>query len=151
MAFKIIGIILEPVAENPIPGCIFALIFLIGVPLLCCSEAGKKLGLWGDFLGIDRPSQRVTETRTPRGERTYTRDSTNLRAFVTTKNNSGLHLRSEKSLNSSSVVFAPEGSEVIILYYDQQQMRVNGKAGRWCRARYNGLEGWAWGWHLDVR
>ena len=37
------------------------------------------------------------------------------------------------------------------LYYDQQQTRVDGKRGRWCRARYNGIEGWAWGWSLVAK
>lgn len=73
------------------------------------------------------------------------------RFYVETKNNSGLHLRSQKSLNSSSVVFAPEGSEVEILYFDEQQDRINGRQGRWCRARYDGKEGWAWGWYLIER
>ena len=49
MSYKVIGVILEPVAENPIPGCIFALVLIIGVPIVCCNIVGAKLGLWEDI------------------------------------------------------------------------------------------------------
>lgn len=75
----------------------------------------------------------------------------NLRAFVNTKDKSGLYLRSDKSLTSEAVVFAPEGGEVAILYYDNEQTAINGRVGRWCRARYAGVEGWAWEFYLVVR
>lgn len=73
-----------------------------------------------------------------------------IRAVIDTKDDSGLNIRLNKSLRSQSVIFAPEGSEVEILYYDNEWMRINGRKGRWCRVNYKGREGWAWGWYLEV-
>ena len=56
-----------------------------------------------------------------------------------------MNLRSEPSLVSSVVMRIPSNSEVEVMYYDTKTFYLNGKAGKWCRIRYAGTEGWAWG------
>jgi hypothetical protein len=120
--------------ETSAGGGIVAVLVLVGVIGLCVYAYNEGA----------RVSKNPTAVTTQFGTSTH-------RFFVETRDNSGLHLRSQKSLDSSSVVFAPEGSEVQILYFDNQQDKVKGRVGRWCRARYNGKEGWAWGWYLTER
>ena len=144
--------------DNPVIGC-FMIVLLILFFLFAAEKACN------DFLGVKQPSTTETriptrtETYTPHDQETYTppvqkpspKTAQNTSAFVMTENNNGLYLQSEKNLNSSTIVFAPEGSEVTILYYDQNQVKIRGKVGRWCRVRYDGREGWAWGWDLEIR
>jgi len=56
-----------------------------------------------------------------------------------------MNLRSEPSLVSSVVMRIPANSEVEVMFYDTQTFYLNGKAGKWCKIRYAGTEGWAWG------
>ena len=56
-----------------------------------------------------------------------------------------LNMRSGPSLSSDVVLRIPANSEVEILFYDTQTYYLNGKAGKWCRIKYAGKEGWAWG------
>jgi len=56
-----------------------------------------------------------------------------------------MNLRSEPSLVSDVVMRIPSNSEVEVMYYDTKTFYLNGKAGKWCRIRYAGTEGWAWG------
>lgn len=98
-------------------------------------------------------SNRSSTTASPPPANTYSnpRSQEEVLAIVVTKNRSGLHLRQAKSLNSSSMVFAPEGAEVTILYVDPELTTVNGNPGRWCWARYGGREGWGWGRYLKIK
>ncbi len=93
----------------------------------------------------------AVETYNPLTKAASTKDRANFTAVVMTVNNNGLYMKSKKSLDSSSIVFVAEGTEVTILYYDQEQMKIDGKVGRWCRVSYDDYEGWAWGWYLKVR
>jgi len=56
-----------------------------------------------------------------------------------------LNLRSEPSLVSSVIMRIPANSEVEVMFYDTNTFYLNGKAGKWCKIRYAGTEGWAWG------
>lgn len=56
-----------------------------------------------------------------------------------------MNLRSEPSLVSSVVMRIPANSEVEVMFYDTKTYYLNGKAGKWCKIRYAGTEGWAWG------
>lgn len=56
-----------------------------------------------------------------------------------------LNLRSEPSIVSSVVMRIPANSEVEVMFYDTKTFYLNGKAGKWCKIRYAGTEGWAWG------
>lgn len=56
-----------------------------------------------------------------------------------------MNLRSEPSLVSNVVMRIPANSEVEVMFYDTKTYYLNGKAGKWCKIRYAGVEGWAWG------
>jgi len=56
-----------------------------------------------------------------------------------------MNLRSEPSLVSKVVMRIPANSEVEVMFYDTKTYYLNGKAGKWCKIRYAGTEGWAWG------
>ncbi len=56
-----------------------------------------------------------------------------------------MNLRSEPSLVSNVVMRIPANSEVEVMFYDTKTYYLNGKAGKWCKIRYAGTEGWAWG------
>lgn len=140
--------------DNPVIGCFIVLLLIICVGYVAEKACNDFFGVKQSVQGTETPTplpRKAYETDGTKDQSAYTKDSTNLRAFVITDNNEGLYMRSEKSLNSSKVVFAPEGSEVTILYYDEQKVSIGGKVGRWCRVRYDGHEGWVWGWDLEVR
>jgi hypothetical protein len=118
---------------------IVLLIFVI-FGILYLSEGGE----FGDFKFFDRSNSRQSSDNNSK------RRKNSIRATVDTRNNSGLDIRVSKNLNSQSVIFAPEGSEVIILYYDDNLTKINGRKGRWCRVSYKGQEGWAWGVYLKI-
>ena len=56
-----------------------------------------------------------------------------------------LNLRSGPSLSSDVVMRIPANAEVEIMFYDTETFYLNSKPGKWCRIRYAGNEGWAWG------
>jgi len=56
-----------------------------------------------------------------------------------------MNLRSEPSLASSVVMRIPANSEVEVMFYDTKTYYLNSKAGKWCKIKYAGTEGWAWG------
>jgi len=58
---------------------------------------------------------------------------------------STLNMRSDAALASEIVMRIPANSEVEIMFYDTETYYLNGEAGRWCRIRYAGTEGWVWG------
>jgi hypothetical protein len=76
---------------------------------------------------------------------------TDAKYIVDTRNNSGLHLREEKSIASESVQYIPENEAVTFLGCEDEKTYVNStdrRSGRWCRASYKGVEGWAWSGYL---
>ncbi len=56
-----------------------------------------------------------------------------------------MNLRSEASLVSNIVMKIPANAEVDVIYYDTKTYYLKGKPGKWCKIRYAGTEGWAWG------
>ena len=66
------------------------------------------------------------------------------KAIVIIDGNS-LNMRSEASLTSDIVLKIPANTEVEIMFYDTETYYLNGQAGKWCRIRYAGTEGWVWG------
>ncbi len=56
-----------------------------------------------------------------------------------------MNLRSEPSLVSNIVMKIPANAEVDVIFYDTKTYYLKGKAGKWCKIRYAGTEGWAWG------
>lgn len=56
-----------------------------------------------------------------------------------------MNMRSKPSLISEIVLRIPANSEVEIMFYDTQTFFLEGKAGKWCKIRYAGTEGWVWG------
>jgi membrane peptidoglycan carboxypeptidase len=75
--------------------------------------------------------------------------NTQQRTFIVqTRNQQGVNLRESKSLDSPSLKFVPEGSQITVLSCETEQVFVNGRLGSWCRVEYEGMEGWVWGWTL---
>lgn len=56
-----------------------------------------------------------------------------------------MNLRSKPSLISEIVMRIPANAEVEVMFYDTQTFFLEGKAGKWCKIKYAGTEGWAWG------
>lgn len=56
-----------------------------------------------------------------------------------------LNMRSKASLSSEIIMQIPTESEVDILFYDTETYYLDSKAGKWCKIRYSGQEGWVWG------
>lgn len=72
------------------------------------------------------------------------------RGVITTSSNT-LNMREAATLSSSVIVKIPNGSTVSILYYDDQQLFLDGAMGQWCRIRYADQEGWVWGNYVAVQ
>lgn len=56
-----------------------------------------------------------------------------------------MNMRSKPSLISEIIMRIPANSEVEIMYYDTETFFLENKAGKWCRIKYAGTEGWVWG------
>ncbi len=56
-----------------------------------------------------------------------------------------MNMRSKPSLISEIVMRIPANSEVEVMYYDTETFFLEGKAGKWCKIKYAGTEGWVWG------
>ena len=56
-----------------------------------------------------------------------------------------MNLRSEPSLVSNILMRNPANAEVDVMFYDTKTYYLKGKAGKWCKIKYAGTEGWAWG------
>lgn len=59
-----------------------------------------------------------------------------------------LNMRSAPSLTSDILIKIPNGSQVDILYYDDEELVLDGAIGSWCKVVYAGQEGWVWGNYL---
>lgn len=66
------------------------------------------------------------------------------RALVKVSTNT-LNMRSKASLSSEIILQIPTESEVSILFYDTETYFLENKAGKWCKIKYAGVEGWVWG------
>jgi hypothetical protein len=61
-----------------------------------------------------------------------------------THNRSGLQIRAVPNKSNNTIVTSvPEGGEVEVLYYGKVEV-MDGRRGRWCRVKANGIEGWTW-------
>lgn len=102
----------------------------------CRSETGTlipfKAGTEPEFCS-------VSTAETPTAQKVF---------VVDTRDDSGLNLRENKTLESFSVGFVPEGAKIEVLSCETEKSVIEGKTGNWCRARYGNAEGWAWGWYL---
>jgi membrane peptidoglycan carboxypeptidase len=67
---------------------------------------------------------------------------------VDTQNDEGVNIRESNEIKSPIVGFVEEGESLTVDSCDDEQVIVNGRAGRWCRVRYRETSGWAWGWSL---
>ena len=56
-----------------------------------------------------------------------------------------LNMRSDPSLSSNIVLKIPNGTEVIINYYDTERYYLDGVQGQWCNITHAGNTGWVWG------
>jgi len=56
-----------------------------------------------------------------------------------------MNMRSKPSLISEIVMRIPANSEVEVMYYDTETFFLEDKAGKWCKIKYAGTEGWVWG------
>ncbi len=56
-----------------------------------------------------------------------------------------MNMRSKPSLISEILLRIPANSEVEVMFYDTQTFFLDNKAGKWCKIKYAGTEGWAWG------
>ena len=56
-----------------------------------------------------------------------------------------MNMRSKPSLISDIVMRIPANAEVEVMFYDTETFFLDSKAGKWCKIRYAGTEGWAWG------
>ena len=65
-------------------------------------------------------------------------------------NTSSLNMRQEPSLESEVLIRIPNGSRVSILYFDEEQLFLEGAMGQWCKIKYADQEGWVWGNYLQL-
>ncbi len=65
--------------------------------------------------------------------------------YVKTLTGSTLRMRKEPSEEAPILLNIPNGSPVIILGYDEHTTTVKGETGKWCKIKYTGETGWAWG------
>ena len=56
-----------------------------------------------------------------------------------------LNMRTQPSLSSEIVIKIPNGTEVIINYYDTERYYLDGIQGQWCNITHAGQTGWVWG------
>lgn len=56
-----------------------------------------------------------------------------------------LNMRSNPSLSSEIVVKIPNGTEIIINYYDTERYYLDGVQGQWCNISHADKSGWVWG------
>ena len=60
-----------------------------------------------------------------------------------------LSLREEPSLEASRITMMPPESELDCIYCCCDD-KVDDRKGKWCYVRYNGKEGYAWGWYIQL-
>lgn len=70
-------------------------------------------------------------------------------AIVKTSANS-LNLRAMPNLSSEVVIQIPDSSAVKVLYFDEEELILEGETGKWCKIKYADKEGWVWGNYLDL-
>ncbi|HEY0459124.1 MAG TPA: SH3 domain-containing protein [Pyrinomonadaceae bacterium] len=70
---------------------------------------------------------------------------------VDTRNDSGLDVREKKDILSNSVTYASEGSQVNVLYCEDENVVIDSRLGNWCRIIYEDKEGWAFGAYLGIQ
>jgi SH3-like domain-containing protein len=70
---------------------------------------------------------------------------------VDTRNDSGLDVREKKDISSNSVTYASEGSQVNVLYCEDENVVIDSRLGNWCRIIYEDKEGWAFGGYLGIQ
>ncbi len=65
---------------------------------------------------------------------------------------SGLNLRTQPSMDASSILTMPHGAEVTLLAFEDntELSRVEWVDGKWMKVEYNGIEGWAFDGFLTV-
>ena len=56
-----------------------------------------------------------------------------------------LNMRNMPSLSSDIVLKIPNGTEVIINFYDTERYYLDGVQGQWCNITHSGNTGWVWG------
>lgn len=61
-----------------------------------------------------------------------------------------LNMRSEPSLSSEIVLKIPNGTEIIINYYDTERYYLDGIQGRWCNITHADNTGWVWGPYIKT-
>lgn len=72
-----------------------------------------------------------------------------LRTAIISTTADALNMRDEPSLNSEIILKIPNGNKVGILYFDQEELFLDGAMGRWAKIRYADKEGWVWGNYLE--
>ncbi|MEM1282268.1 MAG: SH3 domain-containing protein [Bacteroidota bacterium] len=64
-------------------------------------------------------------------------------------NGGNLLLRSNPSIEGDIITRIPD-EEIVEFEYCSCKDRINGRNGKWCFIKYNGCEGYAWGWYLQL-
>lgn len=60
-----------------------------------------------------------------------------------------LNMRNCPSLSGDIILKIPNGLEVTILYYDSEEIELEGQQGKWCKVKYDDQEGWVWSRYLE--
>lgn len=125
-------------------GAAFLLIAIVLVMEFMPSGKDKAVTQGGLDKGPETAT-RASQPNTPASSGSTLTESAVSIGYVKTLTGSTLRMRKEPSEEAPVLLNIPNASPVIILGYDERTTTVNGETGKWCRIKYNGETGWAWG------
>ena len=119
-------------------------------------------GLWGDMSGFTDDPMKMNKTTLRKYviNQNHVMDSLKMalddcqiikkqKGFVEV-NAPTLNMRSSPALASDIVLKIPNGTEVIINYYDVKKYYLDGIQGKWCNITHAKKSGWVWGPYVRI-
>jgi len=113
--------------------------------------------LWGNVSGFNedpmKMNKRTLRQYVIRQNHVIDSLSTELKSCIGKRGQKGivsvdaptLNMRSNPSLSSDIIIKIPNGTELIINYYDTERYYLDGVQGQWCNVTHAGNTGWVWG------
>jgi uncharacterized protein YgiM (DUF1202 family) len=77
-------------------------------------------------------------------------NSTRVRKGLVNVDSPTLNMRTKPSLTSGVILRIPNGSEVLVNYYDTEKYFLDGIQGQWCNITYANQIGWVWGPYVKL-
>ena len=77
-------------------------------------------------------------------------NATRVRRGIVQVNAPTLNMRSQPSLVSKVLLRIPNGTEVLVNYFDTEKYYLDGIQGQWCNITHANQVGWVWGPYVQL-